>query len=226
MMSSLLPPPPLPRTTIGMDSLAIELLHHIAYFAATTTPTPTTTAAADVSPPSTLVSLLSVCRAWHASLNSTDHPHLYARIFRTTFDSSALYRRLPRHNLSAPSFTTELVRRWTSLKRIRHFSGVCDAGSGSGVGGASQVGWQPRRYKRSVVLEDLMTMYIMLVENDGRNVGVLRGYAGVEAWLERYRCWRMIKMHSETSRMPEECEETSLFWWVEWLLMDRSKQFL
>ncbi|KAG8862798.1 hypothetical protein FRB96_000808 [Tulasnella sp. 330] len=200
-----------------MDSLAIELLHHIAYFAAI----PTSSLPSPITPPSSLLSLLSVCRAWHASLNSRDHPHLYARIFRATFDSSALYRRFHRPCLTAPSFTIELIRRWNSLKRIRYFSG--GGGLGSGISGASQVGWQPRRYKKSMVLEDLMTMYIMLIENDGRNVGVLKDYAGVEAWLDRYRSWRMIKMHSETSRMPEDSDETSLFWWVEWLLMDPNK---
>ncbi|KAG9033745.1 hypothetical protein FRB95_014432 [Tulasnella sp. JGI-2019a] len=195
-----------------MDSLAIELLHHIAFFAATSDDQSLVNDA-HIQPPSSIVSLLCVCRAWNFSLNSRDHPHLYARIFRATFDSSSLYRRFPRHALSATPFTTELNRRWSCLKRIRYYASL----------NASQIGWHPRRYRRPAVLEDLMTIYLMLIENDGRNVRILKDFANVEEWLDRWRNWKMVKMHSETSRMPEDSEEVSLYWWVEWLLMTQDK---
>lgn len=183
-----------------MDSLAIELLHHIAFFAATSSSS---------HPPSVLLPLLTTCRAWHASLNAADHPHLYARIFRATFDSSALYRRLPHASLSANLLHTELVRRWCVLKRIRWMAGRW----------TGSTDWSPRRYRREAVLQDLMTIYLMLMEDDGRNAAILNGYADLRTWLTRYRTLRLVNQHYETT-MPEDAEETALFWWVEWLSTD------
>lgn len=65
-----------------------------------------------------------------------------------------------------------------------------------------------------------MTMYLMLIENDDRNVRVLREYANVDEWLRRWRTWKMTDMHAEPT-MPADSEETALYWWVEWLLMNQ-----
>lgn len=88
----------------------------------------------------------------------------------------------------------------------------------------SSASWAPRKYRREAVLEDLMTMYLMLIENDGTNVKVLKEYAGVEEWLKRWRIWRMVGMHGEPT-MPNDSEESALFWWIEWLLMDQGEFF-
>lgn len=188
---------------IGLDSLAIELLHHIAYFAATSNN--------DTSPPTILLSLHLTSKRFHAALSPTSHPHFYARLFRSHFDSAALYRRFP--SLNASALHNELIRRWTVLRRIRR---MCSDD-------LSSVSWSGRRYRKEMVLEDLMTMYLMLIENDGRNVRVLEGYAKVGEWLRRWRVWRMVNVH-EGQSMPPDSEEVGLYWWVEWLLMDQGER--
>lgn len=65
--------------------------------------------------------LLAVLTSKHLSsvLSLASLPHLYASIFRATFDFGAIVRRFPSDRYTARHLGDELVRRWECLKRIR-----------------------------------------------------------------------------------------------------------
>lgn len=179
-----------------IPQLAPEILQRIALCVATENP---------VGPPSSLLPLLTSSPQLYDALNARDHPHLYADIFRETFDTDAIQRRFPRAQLTAQALSVELQRRWTSLKRIRAMSK------------AHSTGW--KRYEEDEAREDLMTAYLMLVESDGPNAVHLLQYAKLDAYLEAYMQRRLVKIHSEPV-MPPESEESSLLLWVTWLVTD------
>ncbi|CAE6427856.1 unnamed protein product [Rhizoctonia solani] len=106
-------------------------------------------------PPSELVTLLRLCRAVHAVLCAQHNPGLHARIFRVNFDSLAPARRFAEAGqpLTGRNFAHELQRRWTVLKRIR---AVSNAGKLTSCSEEQE-------------LENLWTIYLMLLESDGRN---------------------------------------------------------
>ncbi|KAG8929120.1 hypothetical protein FRC01_004854 [Tulasnella sp. 417] len=188
-----------------MDTLAVELVQLIALHLAT--PSASTT---DVRPPKDLVPLLCTSRSFYYALNKHTNPHLYAEIFRRTFDTSALYRRFPVSQLSATALTHELQRRWTCLSRVRRLSTA---------GGHL---WTSRKHKKADLLEDLMTMYLMFIESDGGNAKLLLRYANVMGYLDQFKQNRLANMRLRPD-MPEESEENALWLWLCWFTLDYYK---
>lgn len=68
-----------------------------------------------------LVCCLAVLTSKHLShvLSRSSLPHLYATIFRATFNCAAIVRRFPHDRYTARHLGDELVRRWECLKRIK-----------------------------------------------------------------------------------------------------------
>ena len=158
-----------------LDTLPPDILDHIAYFAGTYSP---------IGPPSGLVPLLGVSRSINAVLNRSANPHLYARIFETKFDCSALSRRFEQLNvfdkgrkgdglLAAHVLSEELVLRCRVLTRIRT-SYLARADDGTQVN--EQEG-------KDELQELLLVAFVMTLENEGRNVEQLRRYAHITDWL-------------------------------------------
>ncbi|KAG8989320.1 hypothetical protein FRB94_014481 [Tulasnella sp. JGI-2019a] len=185
-----------------IPQLAPEILQRVALCVATENN--------PLGPPSGLLPLLTSSPQLYAALNVHDHPHLYAEIFRHSFDTEAIRRRFPSKQLTAQALSIELRRRWTCLTRIRHM-----------VEPANQLLWSYEHHDYGIdeAREDLMTAYLMLMESDGLNAIHLLQYAKIDLFLEAYWRHRLVPIHYEPE-MPPESEETSLFLWVMWLVTD------
>ncbi|KAG9047166.1 hypothetical protein FS837_002900 [Tulasnella sp. UAMH 9824] len=186
-----------------MDTFPPEILQLIALYVATPS-TFTTDVRKD------LVHLHNTSRSLYCALNPRTNPHLYAEIFRRTFDTSALYRRFSPEQLNATALTHELQRRWKCLSRVRRLST------------ASGYAWTSRQYRKADLLEDLMTMYLMFIESDGENAKVLLRYANIMEYLEQFKQNRLCKMRLRPD-MPEESEENALWLWLCWFTFDYYK---
>lgn len=185
-----------------IPQLAPEILQRIALCVATGN--------SALGPPSGLLPLLTSCPQLYASLNAHDHPHLYAEIFRHSFDTAAIRRRLPQAQLTAHALSIELRRRWTCLKRLRRMAEPQNRRLWS---------FEYHDYGVLEAREDLMTAYLMLVESDGPNAVHLLQYAKIDLFIEAYWQYRLLPIHFEPE-MPAESEETSLLLWVMWLVTD------
>lgn len=190
--------------SISLTSLACELIHAIAFYVALPTDP------FNVKPPSHLIALLLASRAFYSTLNYRDNPYLYARIFRATFDTSALYRRFPASLITAPALAEELIRRWTILSRIRWRTS------------SEPFLWNRRRYRTEIAVEELLMSFILFTESDGPNARILTNYARIEKYLQSYQYLVVNPMHQDP-RMPEESHETSLWLWLNWFTLDYSE---
>ncbi|KAG1773325.1 hypothetical protein EV702DRAFT_1243719 [Suillus placidus] len=175
-------------------------MENIAFFAATTT---------DVGPPSDLLPLLLSCRSIHRALSLDANLHLCARIFQYKFDLNAAVRRLGLQIATPDVLSKELRKRFVYLKRIRARtdSQIC----------ASDTSNSP------IISELLWLAYLMMLENDGKNVKQLREYAGMEQWLMEY--WfddEGASLASKTlseDEWPLDNEHNSLAMWLFWLFL-------
>ncbi|KAJ1031845.1 hypothetical protein NDA13_002231 [Ustilago tritici] len=113
-----------------------------------------------VTPPTDLHALQLVCRRLHSLLSLQSNPRLYARVFRSKFDTAAIGRRFGKTALASHNLAKELQRRCTLLKRMR--SCVLSAAFRP-EGGNSLV-----EVEESVT-EMLWLAYLMMLENDGLN---------------------------------------------------------
>ncbi|KAG0706198.1 hypothetical protein DFH29DRAFT_980491 [Suillus ampliporus] len=185
---------------VALDWLPQEVMENIAFFSATAT---------DVGPPSDLLPLLLSCRSIHGALSLETNLHLCARIFEHKFDLGAAVRRLGPHIATPIALSKELRKRFVYLKRIRARtdSRLC----------------APDASKSQVLGELLWLAYLMMLENDGKNVRQLREYAGMEQWLMEY--WFDDDGASLASKAlseddwPLDNEHNSLAMWLFWLLL-------
>lgn len=150
-----------------------------------------------VGPPSNLVPLLLTSRTVHDHLSFRHNSSLYAHIFRYKFDTGAIDRRLTQRWTSAPCLAEELRSRFTALNYVRR--------------------------GKSDLQEDkdpLWRVYLMALENDGRNARQIAKWASLPRWvlagLAR-RCLRLPAMNTAGDR-PLDLEGTSLFLWLLWMM--------
>ncbi|KAG1740669.1 hypothetical protein EDB19DRAFT_1708301 [Suillus lakei] len=185
---------------VAIGWLPQEVMENIAFFLATTT---------DVGPPSDLLPLLLSCRSIYRALSLDANLHLCARIFEHQFDLSAAIRRLG-HQIATPDvLSKELRKRFVYLKRIRARtdSRICASDTSN----------------PSILSELLWLAYLMMLENDGKNVKQLREYAGMERWLMEY--WfddEGASLASKTlskDEWPLDNEHNSLAMWLFWIFL-------
>jgi len=154
-------------------------------------------------------------RRTHALLEPAALPHLYASIFRATFDLPALHRRLPPSRLTSPRLALELRRRWTVLKRLRA-SPTASATAGP------------------LHEETLWVALLLCLENDGRNLFLLRNYGQSTRWISAVAgrafarhspgtgggpaAFLPARMHIEPRTIPKDTVEAALTVWLFWYL--------
>jgi hypothetical protein len=115
-----------------------NILCHIAYLSA---------ASSLLGSPHSILQLLLTSRTIYHCLAPPSCPQLYANLFRITFDTAAVIRRLRSpHVLTASALSGELVRRHRMLRRVRH-----------------------RDMSSQNMAEDLFAAHMMLLESDGLN---------------------------------------------------------
>lgn len=202
-----------------LDKLPPQVLEHIAFYASTTH---------FLGPPSSLPSLLLCNHAIYDALNVETNPHLYARIYLFKFDSSAAIRRLKRKSafvpgaaddLTATTYAHDLRRRFHILHQIKARWGTRQEDSN-----------EHSSEETSNTYSILWLAYLMLLENDGKNLVQLTRYARMERWLNDYwfgyNSWKGFSSYLEDERWPKETLESTLAMWVLWLLLDPRKCFL
>lgn len=161
---------------VGLLSLPPEILDSIAGYAAlpdyplassSSTSAPcsflydsSTRPSKVVTPPTELHALQLVCKHLHSLLNIAANPRLYARVFRSKFDTAAIGRRFGKSALSSLSLANELRRRCVLLKRMR----ACVTSS------ALRSDDAPGLDESEQSLDEMLWLaYLMMLENDGLN---------------------------------------------------------
>ncbi|SNX81559.1 uncharacterized protein MEPE_00264 [Melanopsichium pennsylvanicum] len=159
----------------GLLSLPPEILDSIASYAAisdTTFASSSTSAPCSflydasirtskvVTPPTDLHALQLVCKRLHSLLSMQSNPRLYARVFRSKFDTAAIGRRFGKSTLTSHCLANELRRRCILLKRMRRC--VVDAALRLDDGAVLDE-------SDNSITEMLWLAYLMMLENDGLN---------------------------------------------------------
>ncbi|KAE8228866.1 hypothetical protein CF326_g6184 [Tilletia indica] len=101
--------------------------------------------------PTHLPALLSTSSRFNTCLNFTRNPVFYARLFRHHYDFNAISRRLPAKTLDAHALAAEYKQRALRIKSIS--TNTLDHDH----------------------LLNLWTVYLLLIENDGKNIHILQG---------------------------------------------------
>ncbi|WVR04294.1 hypothetical protein IAU60_001294 [Kwoniella sp. DSM 27419] len=212
-----------------LDQIPPEIISQIALHVSLSSPSFTAI------PP---INLLLASRSIHDAISPKSNPRLYGRLFRATFDSAAVERRM---------------RQASSGGTIHHpvSSYVIGAGSSSRTGSkrrpkkrarveedkltARQLakelqrrveclsrlkGMKERRDVSELTDDDLWIIYFMLIENDGKNVEYLigpRAIAHLPTLLDLYHEQHLLTAAVEPG-YPAETVGRSLAMWVAWLV--------
>lgn len=139
-----------------------EVLEHIAFFVATDPL---------LGPPVFLPTFISLSRRTYDTLAFDKNPLLYSRICAAKFDLVAPTRRLGKELMTAPALANELKKRFLTLKRLRSLALTHTVG----------LNFEEER----IINETLWTMFLMVLEDDGRNISQLR-HAQAADWLIAY----------------------------------------
>jgi len=185
----------------SLSNIPQEILENIAYYCATSDA---------LGPPSGLVSLIATSRWIHHCLSTQSNHCLYGGIFAFKFDFAVPKRRLGSDKyLSPASLSQELQQRCICLKQIREGFGSQSSESAEG--------------KPVTRRELLLRAYILVLENEGKNVRQLRDYARMDQWLKEY--WFGDSGASGARRAlrkdqwPVQSEDTRLAMWLFWFLL-------
>lgn len=92
--------------------LPLETWERIAFYLATSDGTHT-------GPPIGIYTLALVSRHFHDAISIKNNSSLYGRLFRYKFDTQAPIRRLSERWLTTRCLASELIKRFSALKRIR-----------------------------------------------------------------------------------------------------------
>jgi hypothetical protein len=182
-----------------LDTVPQEVLEQVAYFAATHT---------QRGPPSGIVPLLLVNRRIYARLSTQASHHLYGRIFAFKFDIRAVSRRLNPQRTTPQILTSELIRRFTRLSRIRTRSDAFKPLDEDGSNSASEL---------------IQEAYLMMLENEGKNEQQLCKHARFDLWLNDY--WfhengaSCAVAYLRAEKWLPDTQERALAMWLFWFLL-------
>lgn len=149
-------------------------------------------------PPTDLVALLCTCRHIYAWLSYDNNRYLYARIFRSMFDSRAVVRRFGSRCARVDIVAHQLKVYCSMLRRIRGGDTAADS---------------------EVIKADFWTALLMLLENDGKNEAQLER-ADLKAFVDRFVRTRLYEGCNETAGWPPESELNALALWLMWFTTD------
>ncbi|WVQ83872.1 hypothetical protein IAT38_006016 [Cryptococcus sp. DSM 104549] len=166
--------------------------------------------------PALPIPLLQSCRTINDAISPQTNPRLYARVFRSFFDTAAPERRFGQEvvrqgrgkwdegrgeaKLRAQELMEELRKRVGVLSRLR--------------------GMVERQDVADVTDDDFWVLYFMLVENDGKNTDLLLGPNAVvhlPTFLDLYHQQHLLAAAVEPG-YPAETVGRSLAMWIAWLV--------
>jgi hypothetical protein len=148
-------------------------------------------------PPSSLFNFTIINRAVHTSIGLKANPLLYSKLFSAAFDIDSIQRRSVGHNSLDKFLSEEWVKRYKVLAKIKADIGLNIMGVGD-------------------TLPILTCAYVMMLENCGKNLDQLCGYADLPAWLQRY--W-LNKPAPRSGWWDHATSETTLAMWLSWFLL-------
>ena len=149
----------------SLANIPQEILENIACYTAT---------ANFLGPPSPLIPLLSTSRRIHDALALDRNPHIWTRIFTSKFDLAAALRRFGPDRITPVAIAQEFRKRCLVLRRIRVMTDTL-----------API-WELSPGHSRHLSDLLWTVYLMMLENDGKNERQLREYARMDAWLRVY----------------------------------------
>ncbi|KAJ9476912.1 hypothetical protein PHBOTO_000594 [Pseudozyma hubeiensis] len=162
-----------------------------------------------VTPPTDLHALQLVCTRLHSLLSLQANPRLYARVFRSKFDTAAIGRRFGKSALTSHNLANELRRRCILLKRMRR----CVATAAL------------RPHEGAALLQDdesitemLWLAYLMMLENDGRNYEQLC-WAQLHSFLALHHATEMLDS-AVSAGYPSDAVHKALALHLVYLLTD------
>ena len=141
------------------------------------------------SPPSALLPLLLASKHFYDALSFRSNKHLYACMFRLSFDESAPTRRLG--HLDASALCHQLRANYSALRSIRRRDTHADN-----------------------ILVTFWTCFSMLLENDGKNRCQLDA-AGLPDFIDAFVRERLYD--NSIDGWPAENEINSIALWLLWL---------
>ncbi|KAG1738427.1 uncharacterized protein EDB91DRAFT_1249341 [Suillus paluster] len=148
-----------------------------------------------IGPPSELIPLLCTSRTINASLRFRSNSHLYSQIFHQKFDCAAVLRRLSWGRTTVECLSEELRKRSTILTRIRH-----------------------RNVENFTSLqEDLWAVYLMMLENDHKNMAQLCLWAELPMWIANAIEDKCQVPREHPLSWVNDIEGTSLALWLLWM---------
>ncbi|KIJ50508.1 hypothetical protein M422DRAFT_65664 [Sphaerobolus stellatus SS14] len=130
-------------------------------------------------PPSDVSTLLRVSRTLYNSLAKECNPTFCSRIFRMKFDLNAPLRRLGPRVHDATIQANELVRRFEALGRIKRDAYPRDGSSDDAI------------------TADLWLVYLIFLENDGKNIHQLIDYAELHIFARNF-----VRFHGRLHDQP------------------------
>ncbi|KZT07539.1 uncharacterized protein LAESUDRAFT_651186 [Laetiporus sulphureus 93-53] len=154
---------------------------------------------APVGPPTALVPLLLTCKHLYNTLGLHSCSDVYARIFRGSFDCRAARRRLGEKAVRPSHLAAQLKRNFATLRRIRAGNLVHDE-----------------------LEEDLWAVWLMCLENDGKNELQL-DWAGVDDFLVQFLRTRLWHARETYDNWPAEFTINALAIWIYWYRLDEGK---
>ncbi|PWN47476.1 hypothetical protein IE53DRAFT_390385 [Violaceomyces palustris] len=144
-----------------------------------------------VTPPADLHSLLLTCRRFHALLNISANPRLYAKVFRYQFDTEAIARRFGPKAMSSRGLSQEFRKRCICLKRMRRAVKLANLRPDDQAPDAD-----------TAITENLWLAYMMLVENDGLNMQHIK-WGQVEGYLLLFHSQVMLESSIQPGYPPD-----------------------
>lgn len=222
--------------------IPLEVLELVAFHTASTS---------FLGPPSSLLPLVSLTRRTYRELSFSSNPHLWARVFVQKFDLVPSDRTGfgSRTNI-ALARATELKKRTILLKRLRARSDVFvpafaldddddndnDSEGSVVIVNDNDVDTRDKfdnllsPTQEEYLREELWMVYLMMLENGGKNERQLREYAGIDRWLKDYLfdpCGASLaRMSIKHDVWPPDNERVSLAIWLFWFLFRPGKLVL
>lgn len=160
-------------------------------------------------PPAPLASLLRVSKRISSVLARENNPVLYARIFRSRFDTAAPHRRFGQFTLGPSQRADECIRRFKCIQRLRSNA------------------YTESDEDNALLCKDLWTAYIMFLENDGKNMAQLIDYGHINIFAHNFvrMSGKLHKGVSEAAGWTVDSEINALALWVFWFT-DDGKEFI
>ncbi|KIK03002.1 hypothetical protein K443DRAFT_131626 [Laccaria amethystina LaAM-08-1] len=145
-------------------------------------------------PPSGLCPLSLVSSTITDKLSVTNNSRLYARLFRSKFDTIATRRRLSQRWLTTRCLAAELIKRCEAMKRI------CS---------------------KDFCVDDLWTIYLMLSESDGKNHAQLFDWANLHDYVD-FLITHRAHIRSPLAWYQDDTID-ALVVWIMWMTTSRER---